>query len=427
MYQVFKDLISTSSLKKNFQKSLLVSSIALLAACGSDDEASNLPEGFSFEEGVTAEFRSNESYGSDDRNLFDIFLPESEEPTSLVIYVHGGGFFAGDKSAAYGSPDDINDVLEAGVAYATINYSLLDVPGFNNAEVNDTEGVEKSLSDIKEALQYIRHNASDFNINPENIAMYGVSAGAVSSLWLAYSNDMIDESAGENSIASQSTRLVAAGAIETQGSLDLVRWESILTVPDVFSFTLEQAASLGAAPFMESIYGLTADTAEGIPNTIAAIKAETGVLADFRSSIDLPSLIDANDPAVFVSNEAVSVTDTLTAFSRVQAIPDLATAAYLAAMAALQEDDFDTYGAKFQEAADLKAEGEALAGQLINALLHFPTHASTIMQTAMGVGAEVVANIPELLDESTASAVNPADLTVIPFLLQELEDAAQQP
>ena len=407
MYQVFKEFISTSALKKNFQKSLLVSSIALLAACGSEDEdnfispvneelveltADTSP--ITLEFGVSADFYGDETYGTDSRNVFDIVLPESEEPTSLVIYIHGGGFFAGQKEAAYATPDDINDVLESGAAFATINYSLLDVPGFNSATSNDTEGLNKPLSDIREALQYIRYNAKTFNIDPQKVASYGVSAGAVSSLWLAYSDDMIDKNSDDPQ-EQQSTRISVAGAIETQGSLDLVRWEEILALPNV---SLEQAASLGGGPFMEAVYGLADDSGNGYVNTLTSIRETSGDLATYRKTLDLPALIDANDPPAFVSNTAVSMGDTNAAFIRISLIPSELQAAMIA------EDT--------EEVSALQIEAATLQGLLINALLHFPTHAKIIKDYAELAGATVELNAPAFAQTSST--------TVIPFLLENL-------
>ena len=43
----------------------------------------------------------NEKYGIHPRNNFDIWLADSDKPTPLVIYIHGGGFVGGDKSKYY--------------------------------------------------------------------------------------------------------------------------------------------------------------------------------------------------------------------------------------------------------------------------------------------------------------------------------------
>jgi len=392
VYQVFKEFISTSALKKNFQKSLLVSSIVLLAACGSEDDAAVVVpvphEGLNISADV--EFRGDVTYGTDTRNVLDIFLPESETATPLVIFVHGGGFFAGDKSSAYSTPDDINELLDADVAFATINYSLLDVPGFNDATENDTDGINKSLSDVKEALQFLKHNAEDFNIDPTNVAMYGVSAGAVSSLWLAYSPDMADVNAADDSIAGESTSLVAVGAIETQGSMDIVDWETILAP---IGQTLEGVAPL-TLTLMESVLAIPAtDTA----TSLALMREATGDIADLRATLSLPTLIataaaGGNTTPVFVSNTAVNLADFSAASAALGAI--VAKSAEITALSA--SDDFDAVAVAYGELAALGGsdEGAKQAGNVIGGLLHFPTHAITILGAAAASSLEVVAYIP---------------------------------
>ncbi len=374
-----------------FLKGSTLAAICLLAACGSDSDSFISPlndtqldliatdSPITIEQGISTEYYSNLSYGPDTRNVFDIFLPDSDTPTPLIIFVHGGGFFTGDKTTAYLDYDQtdgstsinieseasINDALEAGVAFATINYSLLDVPGFNAAETVDTVGISKSLSDVKEALQYIRYNANSFNIDPEQVAMYGVSAGAGSSLWIGLSDDMINIES-ENPQEQQSTRIKAIGAIETQGSYDLVRWEEILSgvnnqlSPD--DGLLEDALLLGAETFIQAIYGL----AETGTELLAVIRNETGELADYRKTLDFPALMDSGDPAIYVSNTWV--------------------------------DPF----------ADNSAD-------MINALLHFPTHAKAIKSSALNAGVTVTANIPKILEG------DPTGQTVIPFLLERLQ------
>src|ERR1043165_9459952 len=37
-------------------------------------------------------------YGPHERNVLDFWKAPSEQPTPLVVYIHGGGFVAGDKS-----------------------------------------------------------------------------------------------------------------------------------------------------------------------------------------------------------------------------------------------------------------------------------------------------------------------------------------
>jgi hypothetical protein len=406
-----KDLLPQASCKQAIQKTLLLSSIALLAACGSDSDNNLLPEGFAYEEGIEADFRSDQTYGTDERNVYDIFLPESEEATPLVIFVHGGGFFAGDKSQAYIAPADINDFLEAGVAYATINYSLLDVPGFNDATTNDTDGIMKSLSDVKEALQYLRLNAADFNVDPDNIAMYGVSAGASSSLWLALSDDMADVNADAGSLAGVSTRIAAAGAVETQGSMDAVRWEQILSPLGV---TLESSAPF-LLTLMESVFAIPSSGDDGTIS-IARVRETTGDIAELRAELDFPALMDATDPAIYVQNTletGVALTADFTTLGTAQATaPGLQAAFELAA----SENRLDDAAALVVQLTALGAGAAAAGPRVVSGLLHFPTHATILYSTGLGVGMTVEANIPETGIEIETTP----DQTVVTFLLGEL-------
>jgi poly(3-hydroxybutyrate) depolymerase len=405
-----KELLAGQAFKQVIQTSVLVTSMALLAACGSDDDAAIVVpvphEGLTISADVTAEFRSDVTYGTDTRNVFDIFLPESVTATPLVIFVHGGGFFAGDKSSAYSTPDDINEFLEAGVAFATINYSLLDVPGFNAATANDTDGINKSLSDVKEALQFLKHNAADFNIDPTKVAMYGVSAGAVSSLWLAYSPDMADVNAAADSIAGESTSLVAVGAIETQGSMDVVDWETILAPIGV---TLESVAPLTLS-LMESVLAIPATAGEATPGTatIALIETPTVELAELRASLSLPTIIataasNGNTTPVFVSNTVVNLADFAAASTALGTIK--AKGDEFKALSA--SGDLDAAAVAFGELAALggSAEGAVQAGNVIGGLLHFPTHAITILGTALGYGLEAVAYIPTAASLDASAAI----------------------
>ena len=90
-------------------------------------------------EGTNARFSMDVSYDQYDKTKFNIFLPDSSTPTGLVIFIHGGGFTGGDKAFIYNSTfeSDITELLNNGVAVATINYRLL--------ETGDTEGVLKKF------------------------------------------------------------------------------------------------------------------------------------------------------------------------------------------------------------------------------------------------------------------------------------------
>ncbi len=68
------------------------------------------------------------AYGPHERNVLDLWLAETGEPTPLVIFMHGGGFRRGDKEGVRGRPA-IQRCLDAGVSFASINYRFLEHAG----------------------------------------------------------------------------------------------------------------------------------------------------------------------------------------------------------------------------------------------------------------------------------------------------------
>ena len=59
-------------------------------------------------------------YGPHERNVIDLWKAKSDKPTPLVIFIHGGGFRAGDKTNL--DADLLAKCLEAGISVAAINY-----------------------------------------------------------------------------------------------------------------------------------------------------------------------------------------------------------------------------------------------------------------------------------------------------------------
>jgi acetyl esterase/lipase len=79
--------------------------------------------------------------------------------------------------------------------------------------------VKWPLEDAARAIQFLRSRASEWNINKTRIGATGGSAGACSSLWLAFHDDLARPD-GADPIARESTRLGCAAVIGAQTSLD---------------------------------------------------------------------------------------------------------------------------------------------------------------------------------------------------------------
>jgi len=261
--------------------------------------------------GIAASYARDVRYGEGERNLFDIYLPDCDEPTALVIYIHGGGFTGGDKSMGDGDPDSIREFLQSCVAYASINYFLLKVPAAEDgtSSIVGQGGVLTSLEDTARALQFMRYHFASLNLDPQRVAVFGVSAGAGASLWLGTHDDMADP-ASADPVLRESTRVNAVGALASQSTYDLLRWEEILLpLTQQFAGILggtdipTVAAAVGASNYLLTFLGVA--SLEDIYTT----ENEA-----YRANVDMLGLMDAGDAPIFVHNFDVGFGDLLNLF-----------------------------------------------------------------------------------------------------------------
>jgi alpha/beta hydrolase fold len=240
-------------------------------------------------QGINAKFAKDIAYDSKTRTQFDIWLPVSNTPTGLVIYVHGGGFTSGDKDYVYSVqaggawdfPADIRFLLQNKIAVATIRYTLLNNTG-------ETEGIKKPMNDVRRALQYIRSRASDFNIAKDKIILAGNSAGAGTSLWIACNNDFANASSTDP-VLRESSRVKGVVARETQASYNIEdRW-----VNDVFNdYGVTWAQILAnETGNIQKIYGVS-----------STAQYESAAIDAYRAEVDMLALMTADDPEIWVNN-----------------------------------------------------------------------------------------------------------------------------
>jgi acetyl esterase/lipase len=153
-------------------------------------------------------------YGKDSqRQRFDFWKANSDEPTALVLLIHGGGWRGGDKTG-YGTKA-IQPFLDAGISVAAINYRFIDQAMEQKVE----PPVKACLYDAARALQTIRSKAAQWNLDPKRVGATGGSAGACTSLWLALHEDLADPKSSDP-VARESSRLACAAVVGAQTSLD---------------------------------------------------------------------------------------------------------------------------------------------------------------------------------------------------------------
>lgn len=158
--------------------------------------------------------QANVPYGTHERQVLDFYRAESATPTPVVFHIHGGGWVAGDKKGVAG----MEKYLAAGISVVSINYRYS-----TQAQLAGVKPpVEWPIHDAARALQFVRSKAKEWNLDKQRIGATGGSAGACSSLWLAFHNDLADAKSTDP-VARESTRLWCAAVIGAQTSLDPIQ------------------------------------------------------------------------------------------------------------------------------------------------------------------------------------------------------------
>ena len=92
--------------------------------------------------------------------------------------------------------------------------------------------IQDILRDSARAIQFLRANAKEFNIDKERIASFGESAGGGTSLWLATHADLADPDS-DDPVLRESSRLAAAGMLNGQCTYDLMQWPEEIGFPSM--------------------------------------------------------------------------------------------------------------------------------------------------------------------------------------------------
>src|SRR6185369_12467916 len=96
---------------------------------------------------------------------YDHYRPlPANGPAPAVVFVHGGGWMHGDPSQAAGNALHF---ARRGIATIAISYRLAPAHRF-----------PAPLDDVRRGLRWVRAHADELGIDPERIALLGLSAGA---------------------------------------------------------------------------------------------------------------------------------------------------------------------------------------------------------------------------------------------------------
>ncbi|CAG9087589.1 unnamed protein product [Plutella xylostella] len=101
----------------------------------------------------------------------------------VMVYIHGGGFIYGRGTEDSGHGPDF--LISKGVVVVNMNYRL-GILGFLNLNLKEAPG-NMGLRDQVMALRWVQQNIAQFNGDPNNVTIFGASAGAASVEYLVLS------------------------------------------------------------------------------------------------------------------------------------------------------------------------------------------------------------------------------------------------
>ncbi len=94
----------------------------------------------------------------------DVYAPPAGVDRPVVVWIHGGGWKAGDKTGLQKKPQAF---VDKGCVLVSVNYRF--IPAVT---------LKDMMGDVAKAIRWVHDHAKEFRGNPESIVVMGHSAGA---------------------------------------------------------------------------------------------------------------------------------------------------------------------------------------------------------------------------------------------------------
>ena len=144
------------------------------------------------------------------RQRLDLYvpkIPKADKPLPVVVFIHGGGWQAGDKRGGFGTVRPL--VMTGEYAGVSVGYRLTG------------EAIwPAQIHDCKAAIRWLRANASKYNLDPVQIAVTGNSAGGHLVAMLGTSGDVPELEGTLGEYLKESSRV--ACVVDQYGPTDLL-------------------------------------------------------------------------------------------------------------------------------------------------------------------------------------------------------------
>ncbi len=172
-------------------------------------------------------------------------------------------------------------------AFASINYryKYRSVEDLGDPQRTGTLGC---FLDGARAVQYLRANAAQWNLDPEKVIVFGGSAGGGISLFLGTNDDLANPDANDP-VLRESSRVLGVGHFSSQPTYNFEQWPSILDISEAELKKVIRPDKQALPEFMN--LGL---------RKREAVDSEIG--NRYTAMLDMSANVDPSDPPMFIYN-----------------------------------------------------------------------------------------------------------------------------
>lgn len=250
-----------AQVRTGIRNGLVAAAVLVLAACQvSDPTTADVAQpGAGL---ATAKLVPAVSYGMASAQRADIYLPATRKwaRTPVIVFVHGGTWSGGDRVNDLKSfAPSVTAMLDRGWAVMSIDYRL--VP---------TVLVDKQVSDVRQAVKWIRSKAAAYALDPTSVIVAGHSAGGHLALLAALSGTQFD--AG------------TAPELSTQSG----RPDGVIALAPVTD--------------MAKLVGVSTIGTEGVAAALGCPKTTPLCNSALLTKVSPLNYVDANDPPVYLAH-----------------------------------------------------------------------------------------------------------------------------
>ncbi|TCC94510.1 alpha/beta hydrolase [Pedobacter frigiditerrae] len=155
--------------------------VLMLFACDKAEEVS-------YQTKTEAEIILDLSYGTDPKQVMDVYLPPNRTSNmATIILIHGGSFIGGDKSQYTNAAKYL---ASSGFAVLNVNYRLVDATGVYNlpnpVHKESAVKLKDQVADVSAAVDFAIAHAKQWVISGSRLSIAGHSAGGTLGLLYAY-------------------------------------------------------------------------------------------------------------------------------------------------------------------------------------------------------------------------------------------------